>query len=162
MILFLAVGMSAGVMAQRIQYPSNLQDKKSSNVVEQEFKMKSSNTSKEDTYLLPSSFNSCANIEEPYKYVYVDENSQQAIVTLSVGIFESLEIKKVPFQITVDIEGFFRWNEDLDKNQGSLDLFLKQNAPAILYSYIRPIITVMTVEANMPPLVIPIMNFQKE
>lgn len=77
MILFLAVGMSAGVMAQRIQYPSNLQDKKSSNVVEQEFKMKSSNTSKEDTYLLPSSFNSCANIEEPYKYVYVDENSQQ-------------------------------------------------------------------------------------
>ncbi len=92
----------------------------------------------------------------------VDENAQQAIVTLSIGIFESLEIDQVPFQITVDIEGHFGWNDSLDENVASLDSLLKQNAPAILYSYTRPIITMMTVEANMPPLVIPLMNFQQE
>jgi len=92
----------------------------------------------------------------------VDENAQQAIVTLSIGIFESFEFDQVPFQITVDIEGHFRWNDTLDDNGTSLESLLKQNAPAILYSYTRPIITMMTVEANMPPLVIPLLNFHQE
>jgi preprotein translocase subunit SecB len=92
----------------------------------------------------------------------IDENAQQAIVTLSLGIFESLNIDQVPFKIMVDIEGHFNWNEKMEADGPMLDSMLKQNAPAILYSYTRPIITMITVEANMPPLVIPLMNFQQE
>lgn len=92
----------------------------------------------------------------------VDENARQALVTLNIGIFETIKISEVPFTIKVDIEGHFKWNETLEENGTMLDSMLKQNAPAILYSYVRPIITMITVEANMPPLVIPIMNFQQE
>jgi preprotein translocase subunit SecB len=92
----------------------------------------------------------------------VDENAQQARVTLSIGIFESIKIDEVPFKIMVDIEGRFKWNKTLEENEEMLELMLKQNAPAILYSYVRPIITIITVEANLPPLVIPLMNFQEE
>lgn len=76
MILFLAVGMSAGVMAQRIQYPSNLQDKKTNNVAAESFKMQNTNMPKEDAYIFPTTFSSCASIEEPLIYRFVDENSE--------------------------------------------------------------------------------------
>jgi preprotein translocase subunit SecB len=92
----------------------------------------------------------------------VDEHFNQALVVLNLGVFETCSLTESPFQIHVEIEGYFKWEEALEKDQKLLDVMLKQNAPAILYSYVRPIITMMTVEANLPPLVIPLMNFQKE
>ncbi len=92
----------------------------------------------------------------------IDEHSHQALVTLNLGVFETCSLTESPFQIHAEIEGHFKWEEALEKDQKLLDVMLKQNAPAILYSYIRPIITMMTVEANLPPLVIPLMNFQEE
>lgn len=89
-----------------------------------------------------------------------DESAHEAMVVLNIGIFTNKDFNEVPFNISIEIEGYFKWDEELQKNQALLDIMLKQNAPAILYSYIRPIITLMTVEANMPPLVIPLMNFQ--
>ena len=92
----------------------------------------------------------------------IDEHANQAVVILSLGIFETHNLIDSPFQIHAEIEGNFKWMENLEKDQNSLDMMLRQNAPAILYSYIRPIITMMTVEANLPPLIIPLMNFQTE
>ena len=91
----------------------------------------------------------------------IDEHAHQALVVLNLGVFETHSMDEVPFQIHVEIEGHFKWDEETEKDQTLLDIMLKQNAPAILYSYVRPIITLMTVEANMPPLVVPLMNFQK-
>ena len=88
-----------------------------------------------------------------------DEHSLKAIVALKVGIFTVQELQKVPFQIKLEIEGEFHWDEELEKNEKLLENMLRQNAPAILFSYVRPLITLITVEANMPPLVIPLMNF---
>ncbi|MFV0499971.1 MAG: T9SS type A sorting domain-containing protein [Bacteroidales bacterium] len=79
MILFLAVGMSAGVMAQRIQYPNNLQDKKSYTLTEQTFKKQSSDMSKADVFLYPSSFSTCGHIDSTYIYRYSDSQTQQPI-----------------------------------------------------------------------------------
>lgn len=88
-----------------------------------------------------------------------DEHSHQAKVILHIGVFTSKEIKEVPFKIEMSIEGYFKWDEELQKNTSLLEKLLKQNAPAILYSYLRPLITIITTEADMPPLVIPLMNF---
>ena len=79
---------------------------------------------------------------------------------IKIGIFTLQELGDAPFQIKVEIEGYFNWDEDLGENAALLETMLKQNAPAILYSYARPLITLITVEANMPPLVIPLMNFR--
>ena len=89
-----------------------------------------------------------------------EEHARQAIVVLKIGIFSLKELSKVPFQINVEIEGYFNWDDELEKNAVLLDAMLKQNAPAILFSYVRPLITLLTVEADMPPLVIPLMNFK--
>lgn len=88
-----------------------------------------------------------------------DEQKNDSIVILKICIFSSEEIKNVPFKMSIDIQGCFTWNESLAKDTLQLDVLLRQNAPAALYSYLRPIITLITVEANMPPLVLPLMNF---
>lgn len=89
-----------------------------------------------------------------------DEEKREAVVILNLGIFTKSNFEEVPFKIEMEIEGIFRWNEKLKSNVLQLESLLKENAPAILYSYLRPIITQMTVEASLPPLVIPLMNFQ--
>mgnify|MGYP001054462075 CR=1 FL=1 len=55
----------------------------------------------------------------------------------------------------------FEWCKELEDNPTQLEVLLKENAPAILYSYLRPIITNMSIEASLPPLVIPLMNFRE-
>jgi len=90
-----------------------------------------------------------------------DELSKEATVILELGIFTLKNFEEVPFKINIEIEGNFKWDDVLKKDEELLETLLKQNAPAILYSYVRPLITLITVEANMPPLVIPLINFQK-
>ena len=89
-----------------------------------------------------------------------EEGAPEAIVLLKAGIFSGKQLDEVPFQFNMEIEGFFKWTEELAENEDLLETMLNQNAPAILYSYLRPLITLITVEADMPPLVIPLMNFK--
>jgi len=89
------------------------------------------------------------------------EQKNDSIVILKVGIFTSKSLSDVPFKMDLEIKGHFMWDDKLAEDTYQLDSILKQNAPAILYSYLRPIITLITVEANMPPLVIPLMNFSE-
>ena len=81
---------------------------------------------------------------------------------LKAGIFIGKQLEEVPFQFNMEIEGLFTWTEELGEKEELLETMLSQNAPAILYSYLRPLITLITVEADMPPLVIPLMNFKAE
>lgn len=90
----------------------------------------------------------------------VGEHLQEAVVVLEIGFFTSQEFEKVPFKISMEIEGHFKWTTDLENDTNVLDDILKQNAPAILYTYARPFITLITFEAEMPPLVIPLVNFK--
>ena len=88
------------------------------------------------------------------------EHSQEAIVVLNIGFFTIEEFETVPFRISMEIEGHFKWTDELEKDSANLEKVLTQNAPAILYTYSRPFITLITFEADMPPLVIPLINFQ--
>ena len=88
------------------------------------------------------------------------EHSQEAIVVLNIGFFTIEEFETVPFRISMEIEGRFKWTDELEKDSANLEKVLTQNAPAILYTYSRPFITLITFEAEMPPLVIPLINFQ--
>jgi preprotein translocase subunit SecB len=90
-----------------------------------------------------------------------EKESHKASVLLKTEIFGEKQLSEVPFQFNMEIEGFFQWNDELAADEQLLDSLLNQNAPAILYSYLRPLITLITVEADMPPLVIPLMNFKK-
>lgn len=84
-----------------------------------------------------------------------------SLVILNLKFFETSDLKDVPFKLKMEIEGMFGWDDELEENPSQLEILLKQNAPAILYSYLRPIITSISIEANLPPLVIPLMNFRE-
>ncbi len=84
-----------------------------------------------------------------------------ATVILELRFFENKDLNQVPFKLEMEIEGIFEWDEELEDNPNQLEILLKENAPAILYSYLRPIITTTSIDANLPPLVIPLMNFRE-
>lgn len=84
-----------------------------------------------------------------------------AVMTFNLKLFKDSEFEKVPFHQELEIEGSFSWNEGLEKNPEQLEVLLKENSPALLYGYLRPIITATSVDANLPPLIIPMMNFRK-
>lgn len=85
-----------------------------------------------------------------------DEANRKAQVTLKLKIFNSVDISEVPFKLETINEGYFSWDEEFD---GKINVLLKVNAPAILLSYVRPLITQFTSFSNYPPLIIPLIDF---
>lgn len=66
-----------------------------------------------------------------------DSTQRQATVALRVEVGEEAN-KDVPFHIVAAMKSTFTWNES-DK-PAAIDVMLKQNATALLISYIRPVV----------------------
>ena len=75
-------------------------------------------------------------------------------VMLNAIVFDKMIEKNYPFKINVIIEGIF---ETSNKN---VDIF-KNNAIAILFPYIRTLISTYTANSNVPTLVLPTINVNK-
>lgn len=86
-----------------------------------------------------------------------DKKQNSAIVELT------LEVKKenlqMPFVLKIKYASEFMWEEDME--DAVVDKMLRTNAPALLLSYMRPIIANLTNAAGYPAYNIPFMNFQK-
>lgn len=80
-----------------------------------------------------------------------------AKIIFSLKIFDQEKLLEVPFFIQVRMQGFFRWDESMDKE--AYKKLLRTNAPAILLSYIRPIVSQLTSSSGYPPLILPLINF---
>ena len=77
------------------------------------------------------------------------ENGQM-VVSLQVNIFEKANEKNYPFEMMVQLRGFFTMSDPT--------INLDSNAIAILYPYIRSIVSVYTSSINVPPLILPVIN----
>ena len=101
--------------------------------------------------------------DEPLSIDYdikISQNSLEdgfGIVTLDVGIFNKKNFDEVPFVIEITIEGEFDWNSSIDGEE--LKMLLNVNAPAVLFSYLRPFISQITLFSDNPPLVLPSIDF---
>ena len=82
-------------------------------------------------------------------------NKNNMTVQLGVRIFDDAEKNDYPFEMKVDIEGLFSFEGHVDGEK-----FLP-NALAILYPYVRAIISSYTSLANIPPLTLPTININK-
>lgn len=74
-------------------------------------------------------------------------------VGLGAKIFENSTENNYPFEISVEILGFFESDNDDINSEGFLP-----NALAILYPYLRSTITNITANANVQPLILPTIN----
>lgn len=80
-------------------------------------------------------------------------------VKLLFDIASNKANEEVPFSLSVEMEGWFtlkNGNENL----------IRENAVAVLFPYLRALISNVMVNANLPPLILPIINlaglFDKE
>lgn len=69
------------------------------------------------------------------------------------------EDASTPFFLETKFVANFRWNEQLLGDR--VDAFLNQNAPALLLSYVRPIISMVTNVSHYPPYNLPFINFSE-
>lgn len=93
-----------------------------------------------------------SNTVEQYKS---DEEDNVAFVILKLSIGD--ESNKYPFYIKMSITAKFK-----NTGNGNFDSLLDVNAPALLLSYSRPIISFMTSQCGFKPFNIPYMNFTKK
>lgn len=73
-------------------------------------------------------------------------------VGLSINIGDSFAL---PFFVNIEIEGVFKLKEwEKDNNR----VFIEKNAVAILFPYLRTLVTMVTANSNLNPYILPIMN----
>lgn len=83
-------------------------------------------------------------------------SENEAIVKTSVVV--GAESEKVPFVLEAAASARFKWDaEKINKDTSSI--FLKQNAPALLISYLRPIIAMITNASHYPAYNLPFISF---
>lgn len=83
------------------------------------------------------------------------KNSNEARVSLVCELGD--KSSQSPFWLLAEEEAFFKWEEFLDVM--IVDKLLKQNAPSLLLSYLRPIVTQVTQASPCGAYNIPFMNF---
>lgn len=79
---------------------------------------------------------------------------KKAIVTLNFKVNQGK--KDVPFELEAVISAGFKWTAGDEKQ---IDRMLSVNAPAVLLSYLRPIISQITNSSKFPAYDIPFLNF---
>ena len=83
----------------------------------------------------------------------INYDKDKMIVDLKVEIFEKDD--KYPFHMVVSIRGFFT----IENNDEGINF--EPNAIAILYPYIRAIVSTYTANANVSSLILPTINVNK-
>lgn len=64
-----------------------------------------------------------------------------------------------PFEIEARELAIFKWEKDYEES--NINILLSQNAPALLLSYLRPIIANVTSASQFSAYNIPFINFKK-
>lgn len=93
------------------------------------------------------------NIDRLVEYIEDDENTM--LVTLDVSIFENAEKNNFPFSLEINLTGVFELDNIYMEDRVS---FAEVNAVAILFPYVRAIVSTFTANANVPPLILPPIN----
>lgn len=86
----------------------------------------------------------------------VGEDKKSMIIRLTVDIFKNAVEKNYPFEMSVTVNGFYSMKEP-DEDI----LKYEKNAIAILYPYVRALVSSFTANANVNPLVLPAINVNK-
>lgn len=82
-------------------------------------------------------------------------DDSKATVSILIKIGE--EEERMPFVLETKFSANFRWDNKVSTDQ--VELFLNQNAPALLLSYARPVISMITNESRYPAYHLPFINF---
>lgn len=84
------------------------------------------------------------------------ERSEEYIAQkVSIEVFPNGLENGMPFQLQIDLTGHFRLVDGAEKMETKN---IETNTLAILFPYVRSLVTTITANANVPPLVLPPLN----
>ena len=119
------------------------------------------NPSLEELYFVVNSELAADEVESEIQnnfHVQVRRSQNENRANVGLILETNMEMDKVPFKLRIKMVSDFKW-EDLDEHQ--VENMLKLNAPALLLSYMRPIVASITNSANFPPYNLPFINFKE-
>lgn len=93
-------------------------------------------------------------IDNHVSILLIDEDNNEAHVVLELIVGDKTE--KSPFYLSVTMSADFMYKEE---NSEKFHQLLETNAPALLLSYARPIVSMITAQSGYPTLNLPFMNF---
>lgn len=85
-----------------------------------------------------------------------DSDKNIAWVFLNITLGE--KTKEYPFFLECEMFSDFHWTKDIDN---SIDQYLELNAPSLLLSYMRPIISNITGSSGFAPFHMPFIDFSR-
>ncbi|MEW6574187.1 MAG: protein-export chaperone SecB [Bacillota bacterium] len=89
--------------------------------------------------------------------VLVEDAAQQiSRVVLTCVVFKNYRRANKPFRLKVSVSGEFQFKEKV--SDADLREFSEINAVAVLFPYLRAVVTGVTAAANQPPLILPLIN----
>lgn len=89
--------------------------------------------------------------------VHINKDIQAESAIVKLEIFINSEKEDTPFKIQAVVSSMFVWN---NLSEDEVDRMLNTNAPALLLSYARPIISSITNFSPFPTYNLPFMNFK--
>lgn len=89
---------------------------------------------------------------------YLEDMENTMYVNLSIKIFENAFENNYPFFMNISLTGIFELNNvEIEKRE----VFAEVNAVAILFPYVRSLVSSFTANANVSPLILPTINVVK-
>lgn len=86
---------------------------------------------------------------------YLEDEKNSVLVTLDTEIFRNPEENNFPFSINISLTGLFEIEGVLDSQTKRL---AEVNAVAILFPYVRAIVSTYSANANVTPIILPPIN----
>lgn len=83
------------------------------------------------------------------------------LLHLKTKIFPDAVENNYPFSMNIAITGIFQFNEDKNISESDKQKFARINSIAILFPYVRAIVSTYTASANIQPLILPPINVVK-
>lgn len=87
----------------------------------------------------------------------IDSEEGELLVFLKTIIFDEPTKNNYPFRMEIELVGAFTMVSGLEKDVN----FFKANAVAILFPYVRALVSSYTANANVEPLILPTINVNR-
>lgn len=90
--------------------------------------------------------------------VQVKKDKENRRAKVELVLETNVNVEDAPFRMRVKVASDFKWDNSDDE---SVEAMLKCNAPALLLSYMRPIVANITNVSKFPVYNLPFVNFQE-
>ncbi len=96
-----------------------------------------------------------ANMDIDFGHSMAVKNNE-ARVSLRCMLFRKAKKEEKPFHLEVQMTGIFEFQTELEGEE--LNNILRQQAVNILFPYLRALISNITVNTGLPPIILPLIN----